>query len=59
MQRFNRYKKQHQKDRQPTQYFDKLCRKSLQDNLIDKNYYECLSNVFTKYLDETKSESFL
>ena len=38
--------------------FDKLYRKSLQDNLIDKTEYENFSNIFTKYLDETKNESF-
>ena len=34
-------------------------RKSLQDNLIDKNECESLCNIFNKYVDETKNESFL
>ena len=34
-------------------------RKSLQDNLIDKTEYESLCNIFTKYVDENKNESFL
>ena len=36
-----------------------LYRKSLQDNVIDKNEYESLCNIFTKYVDENKNESFL
>ena len=45
---------------QPTNFesFDKSYRKSSQDNLIDKSEYESLSNIFTKYLDETRNESF-
>ena len=39
--------------------FDEIYRKSLQDNVIDKNEYENLCNIFTKYVDETKNESFL
>ena len=39
--------------------FDKLYRKSLQDNIIDKNEYESLGNFFTKYVDENKNESSL
>ena len=39
--------------------FDKLHRKSLQGNVIDKNGYESVCNIFTKYVDETKNESFL
>ena len=53
-----KYKKQYGKDQQTIKSFDKLYKKSLQDNEIDKNEYESLCNIFTKYLDETKNESF-
>ena len=33
-------------------------RKSLQDNIIDKTEYDSLCNIFTKYVDENKNESF-
>ena len=39
--------------------FDKLYRKSLQDNILNKSEYEFLVITFTKHLDETKNESFL
>ena len=37
----------------------KLYRKTLQDNVIDKTQSESLCNNFTKYVDETKNESFI
>ena len=37
----------------------KLYRKSSPDNLIDKNDYESLCDIFTKYLEGTKNEFFL
>ena len=52
-------KKQYEKDQQTIKSFDKLYRKSLQDNMIDKNEYESLCNIFGKYVDEMKNESFL
>ena len=55
----NKYKKHFEKDQQTIKSFDKLYRKSLQDNVIDKSEYESLCNVFTKYVDETKNESLL
>ena len=55
----NKYKKQYEGDQQTIKPFDKLYRKSLQNNLIDKSEYGSLCNVFTEYLDETKNESFL
>ena len=55
----NKYKDQYQKDQQTIKSFDKLYRKSLQDNVIDKSEYESLSNIFTKNVDETEHESFL
>ena len=57
--KINKYKKLHEKDQQTVKFFDKLYRKSLQDNLIDKSEHESLCNVFDKHLDETKNESFL
>ena len=59
VQKNNKYKKQYEKDQQTIKSFDKLYRKSLEDNLIDKNEYESLCEIFTKYVDETKNESFL
>ena len=58
-QKYNKYKKLYEKDQQTIKSFDKLYRKSLQDNLIDKSQYESLCNIFSKYIDETKNESFL
>ena len=57
--KYNKYKKQYEKDQNTTKSFDKLYRKSLQDNVIDKQEYESLCNIFTKYVDENKNESFL
>ena len=53
------YKKQYERDQQTIKSFDTLCRKTLQYNVIDNSEYESLCNNFTKYLEETKSESFL
>ena len=58
IQKYNKYKKQYEKDNQTIKSFDKLYRKSLQDDMIDKNDYESLCNNFTKNVDETKNESF-
>ena len=57
--KYSKYKKLYERDQQTIKPFDKLYRKSLQDNVIDKNEYESLCNRFTKYVDENKSESFL
>ena len=57
--KYNKYKKQYERDQNTIKSFDKLYRKSLQDNIIDKTEYESLCNVFTKYVDENKNESFL
>ena len=59
MSKYNKYKKQYERDQQTIKSFDKLYLKSLQDNIIDKNEYENLCNVFTRYVGENKSESFL
>ena len=57
--KYNKYKKQYEKDQLTIKSFGKLYRKSLQDNVIDKTEYESLCNIFTKYVDENKNESFL
>ena len=57
--KYNKYKKQYERDQQTIKSFDKLYRKSLQDNVIDKSEYESLFKIFAKYVDENKNESFL
>ena len=57
--KYNKYKKQYERDQNTIKSFDKLYRKTLQDNIIDKTEYENLCNIFTKYVDENKNESFL
>ena len=57
--KYNKYKKQYERDQNTIKSFDKLYRKSLQDNVIDKSEYDSLCNIFTKYVDENKNESFL
>ena len=57
--KYNKYKKQYERDQQTINSFDKLYRISLQDNIIDKNEYENFCNIFTRYVDENKNESFL
>ena len=56
--KYNKYKKQCERDQLTTKFSDKLYRKSLQDNVIDKTEYESLCNIFTKYIDENKNECF-
>ena len=56
--KYNKCKTQYEKDYNTIKSFDKLYRKSLQDNVIDKTEYESLCNIFTKYIDENKNESF-
>ena len=57
--KYNKYKKQYERNQNTIKSFDKLYRKSLQDNVIDKTEYENLCIIFTKYIDENKNESFL
>ena len=57
--KYNKYKKQYERDQNTIKSFDKLYRKSLQDNIIDKTEYDGLCNIFTKYFDENRNESFL
>ena len=56
--KYNKYKKLYERDQNTIKCFDKLYRKSLQDNVIDKNEYDSLCNIFTKNVDENKNESF-
>ena len=57
--KYNKYKKQYERDQQTIKSFDKSYSKSLQDYIFDKNEYENLCNIFTKYVVENKNESFL
>ena len=57
--KYNKYKKLYERDQNTIKTFDKLNRKSLQDNVIDKTEYQSLCNIFTKYVNENKNESFL
>ena len=57
--KYNKYKKQYERDQNTIKTFDKLYRKSLQDNVIDKTEYDSLCNIFTRYVDGNKNESFL
>ena len=53
--KYNKHKKnQYERDQQTNKSFDKIYRKSLQDNIIDKTEYESLYNIFTKFVDEKK-----
>ena len=56
--KYNKKKKQYDIDQQTIKTFDKWYRKSLQDNVTDKNEYESLCNFLTNYLDETKNKIF-
>ena len=57
--KYNKYKKLYERDQNTIKSFDKLYRKSLQDNVINKTEYDSLCNIFTRYVDENKNESFL
>ena len=57
--KYNKYKTLYERDQNTIKSFDKLYRKSLQDNVIDKNEYENLCKIFTKYINENKNGSFL
>ena len=57
--KYNKYKKQYERDQNTIKSFDKLYRKSLQDNIIDKTEYDSLCAIFTRYVNENKNESFL
>ena len=57
--RYNKYKNQYERHQKTIKSLDKIYRKSLQDNVFDKNEYENLCNIFTRYVDENKNEPFL
>ena len=57
--KYNKYKKLYERDQNTIKSFDKLYRKTLQDNIIDKTEYKSLCNIFTRYVDENENESFL
>ena len=57
--KYNKYKKQYERDQNTIKSFDKLYSKSLQDNVIEKTEYDSLCNNFTRYVDANKNESFL
>ena len=56
--KYNKYKKLYERDQNTIKSFDKLYRKTLLDNVIDKTEYESLCNIFTKDVDANKNESF-
>ena len=58
MGKYKIYKKQYRKDQETIKSFDKLYRRFLQDKIFEKKESESLFNIFTKYRDETKNESF-
>ena len=57
--KYNKDKNRYERDQLTKKSFDKLYRKSLQVNIIDKNEYESLCKSFTKYVDENKNEFFV
>ena len=57
--KYNKCKKLYERDQNTIESFDKLYRKSLEDNVIHQNEYDSLCNIFTRYIDENKNESFL
>ena len=58
LQKYTKYKKQNENHQHTIKSFNKLNRILLQDNVFDKKEYDPLCNLFTKYVDETKHESF-
>ena len=46
--KYNKYKRLYERDQQTIKSFDKLYKKSLQDNIIDKTEYDSLCKIFTK-----------
>ena len=57
--KYNKNKTQYKRNHNTINSFDNLYRKYLQDNIIDKTEYGSLCNIFTRYVDENKNESFL
>ena len=59
MQKYNKYKKQCEKDQQNNKSFDKLYGKYLQDIVIDRNEYESFCSFSLKMLVKLKMNHFL
>ena len=57
MQKYDRYETLYEKDQLTNKSFDKSYRKSSQVNISDKNEYESLCNIFSRYVDELLDES--
>ena len=53
-----KYKKLYERDQPTIKSFDKLLRKSLQDNVIDKTEYKSVCKIFTKKVEENKNYAF-
>ena len=58
IQKFTKYKQQHEKDQQTKKSFDKLYRKSLQDNLLDEKKMNLYVIVLLDTLRKRKKEYF-
>ena len=58
MQKREKYKKQYKKDQQTVKSSDKLNRKILQNNVIDKNKFESLCNILLNTWMERKMNLF-
>ena len=58
MKTYSKNIKQNEEDQQTNKPFDKLYTKSVQGNVLDKNEFDILCNVFAKYVDETKIDFF-
>ena len=56
--KYNKHKKQYERDQQTIKYFDKLYRKTLRDKVLDKNEFESLCITFTKHVNETNMNLF-
>ena len=56
--KYNKYKKQYERDQNTFKSFGKLYRKSLQDNVNDKTEYESLCIIFSEHVDENKMDLF-
>ena len=57
--KYNKYKKQNERDQPTIKFFDKLYKKSLQDNVIDKTEYQSLCKKFLlNMLTKTKKILF-
>ena len=57
--KYNKYKKQYEKDQQTIESFKKLYKQSLQDNVIDKSECKSLRDILNKYVDEIKNQSLV